>query len=355
MDNTKLLSPPPDDLLLARYLAGESTPSEDLQIAQWGAQHIAHSTWLAEAAASWQLLSVTQQQPQQHIEAMRARMLTAISALDTTSVDRPDTKADLAVERENNRVERRFEGRRWSLPKWNVASYLAVAGLVVVVGLWSTLKPEIQQNTYSGTSVYTTPKGQRASVTLPDGSEVILNAGSRLEVPGDFAMGNRVVDLSGEGLFTVAHNSGRPFTVTAGPSTTRVLGTRFSVRHYEEDSVATIAVHDGKVAVDTVVLTAQRQVRMSAQGFSPVMPISPEQFSFVEGRLVLNNVMFREAIPDLNRWYDIEIRLGDAALEALPLTLETTGGSVMDLQRILEVAFSLRVERTANILTIFSK
>src|SRR6185503_5173686 len=77
-------------------------------------------------------------------------------------------------------------------------------------------------------ATFETALGERATVTLPDGSTVQLNSASRVRV--DYSMSSRVITLErGEAFFTVAHNADRPFWVTSGKGWVRAVGTAFDV------------------------------------------------------------------------------------------------------------------------------
>lgn len=204
-------------------------------------------------------------------------------------------------------------------------------------------------------STYTTGNGQRATITLPDGSTVVLNVASRLEVPTDYAAGHRVVQLVGEGLFTVLPHSGTPFTVIAGSVTARVLGTSFVVRHYPADTTATVVVREGKVAVRSMVLTAARQLVVSRTGMMRVGQADPSQFSFVTGVLSFDGVPLRDAIVVLDRWFDADVRLGDTALGARQVSGGFTAGSLSDLTESLELMFNARVVRDGRVLTVYPR
>ena len=198
--------------------------------------------------------------------------------------------------------------------------------------------------------------GGRANITLPDGSTVALDVASRLEVPPDSATGPRTGRRTGEGIFTVTHHSGTPFTVIAGSVTARVLGTSFVVRHYAADSLTTVAVRDGKVAVRSVVLTAERQVTIDRVRIGYVQPMKPAQFSFAAGVLTLDGVPFPAAIAELDRWYDADIRLGDPALAARRKSLLSEKmGSLADLSDILAQMFDVRVVRNGRVLTLYPR
>ncbi|QJB33839.1 FecR domain-containing protein [Chitinophaga oryzae] len=91
--------------------------------------------------------------------------------------------------------------------------------------------------------------GATRQITLPDSSEVTLNAGSTLRIAAHFGRHNRTVTLDGEAFFVIHPDPAHPFRVEHGPLTTTVLGTAFNVRSYPGGENATVAVTSGKVQV----------------------------------------------------------------------------------------------------------
>jgi ferric-dicitrate binding protein FerR (iron transport regulator) len=262
--------------------------------------------------------------------------------------------------------------------------------------------------------VYATGKVHPAALTLPDGNTVVLNVGSRLEVPVNYLAGNHVVRLSmGEALFSVVHHAGNPLTILAGSTMTRVLGTRFAVRHYQTDMSTTVAVAEGKVMVDDAVVTTRHSIEVSNTGIIQLHPTGPSQFSFaigVQARdsiwmfgnllrlepipqierdkmewtlyssrtrmtrvrdssrcgagpeenpcgdvLMLEQMRLSKAIPKLDRWFGVNIRLGDSTLRDVSLAAQFAKGSVTDLAAVLEIMYNVRVVRDGRTLTLYSK
>ncbi len=230
-----------------------------------------------------------------------------------------------------------------------------VLGAILLIATWRASAYRLTTAMAAHASIYTTANGERATITLPDGSTVVLNVASRLEVPGDFAAGNRALRLSGEAMFTVVPASGAPFTVRAGSSMARVLGTRFVVRHYSTDSVTSLAVQDGKVAVGSTVVTAAQQALVPRQGLPIVTAVPPSRFTFATSVLTLEGQRLIDAIPELNRWYDADIRLGDIDLDARRVGGQFVAGSLGDLTKILAMTLGVRVERNGQILTLYSR
>src|SRR5690606_26455782 len=98
---------------------------------------------------------------------------------------------------------------------------------------------------------YVNPNGKRAIITLPDSSKVTLDGGSVLYFPEEFSSHKRQVILKGEAFFEITSDAERPFEVLAKGTVTRVLGTSFNMKAYEEDDQLSVAVVTGKVRVET--------------------------------------------------------------------------------------------------------
>jgi transmembrane sensor len=86
-------------------------------------------------------------------------------------------------------------------------------------------------------------------VVLSDGSEVLLQPFSEIEIIENFGRSAREVQLKGEAFFDVKRNPELPFVVYSNEVVTKVLGTSFNVRAYEKDQEITVAVKTGKVSV----------------------------------------------------------------------------------------------------------
>jgi len=202
---------------------------------------------------------------------------------------------------------------------------------------------------------YATGAGELAIVRLADGSRVTLSVGSQLDVPADYAQGNRTLTLNGEAQFQVVAAAGAPFIVKSGTVTTQVLGTTFVVRHYSGDGTTTVAVRDGKVALGATVLSARQQV-VVGPGITPVVsPVDDARFAFTDGVLALDNVALRHAIPDLHRWYGADVRLGDSLVARNVVTGRFKGGAPANLKSILELTFDARVVQQGKTLILYSR
>lgn len=95
----------------------------------------------------------------------------------------------------------------------------------------------------------TNPNKRNKMVVLPDGSTVILQKGSKLKYFDSYNAHNREVYLSGEAFFEVVKNPKKPFLVFTKDIVTKVLGTSFTVKAFDNDKEVKVMVKTGKVNV----------------------------------------------------------------------------------------------------------
>ncbi|NRF41970.1 FecR family protein [Pedobacter foliorum] len=117
----------------------------------------------------------------------------------------------------------------------------------------------------NGYNVIETPKGGQYQVTLPDGTGVWLNAASTLKYPVVFAGGERKVELNGEAYFEVAHNKKLPFRVVSNHQTVEVLGTHFNINSYQEEGIQKTTLLEGSVKVSVLKSTSILKPGQQAQ------------------------------------------------------------------------------------------
>lgn len=168
------------------------------------------------------------------------------------------------------------------------------------------------------------PDGSKCLVTLEDGTRVWLNARSTLRYPVKFAAGERRVELSGEGLFDVTHDPEHPFVVEAGKATMTVRGTKFNVRDFDDEGMASTTLLEGCVEVGnrsgkvTLEPGMQSRTRGAAEALD-VREVDPAAYTaWTEDKIAFYNADLEEVLADIRRWYRVEIRVNvDPAQYAL--------------------------------------
>lgn len=133
------------------------------------------------------------------------------------------------------------------LMKWAAVALLFLAcGALLLIGIRYLTPLSLSLATYE----IDVPNGSKSHITLPDGSQVWLNAGSKLSYDAQYGKKTRDLYLSGEGYFVVAKNPLIPMTVHTSKATIKALGTEFNVKAYpDEDKIETLLV-EGSVVVE---------------------------------------------------------------------------------------------------------
>ena len=207
-----------------------------------------------------------------------------------------------------------------------------------------------------------TPAGQRARLVLQDGTEVWLNAKSKLVYPSRFEGKSRNVTVEGEAFFKVAKDSVKPFIVSAGEVEMKVLGTQFNVYSYPETGYVETSLLEGAVKVfftgkerEGVVLKPNQQVTVSGEEMK-VEPIArKEHFLWREGIYAFENEPLIHILKKLELYYDVRIIVEDSSLFKDTYTGKfRQRDSLDDIFRVLQRIRNFKVERDTehNIVTL---
>lgn len=185
------------------------------------------------------------------------------------------------------------------------------------------------------------PVGSQTRLHLPDGTFVILNAGSHITYPQNFGVEARFVKLQGEGYFEVAHNAQMPFRVQAKDLEVRVLGTKFNFRDYPEDKKASVSLLEGKVALNNllkkeaemILSPNERVVLDKLHGTMVKESIETASIEWTEGRLTFQEMPLSEVAEVLERHYGMRITFADDSLKAVRLCgdFQVTEQSLQDI------------------------
>ncbi|MBX6331551.1 MAG: FecR domain-containing protein [Gemmatimonadaceae bacterium] len=339
--------------LLDRYLAGDCSPAEAERVARWLGRDPEHGLLVdaLRASADEAAPSPTSWDVERMWEATRTRGLRAAGA------PRPRRSRAMRLDALHGRTP--------------VVLRVAAAILIAIAAglLWETARaPGGRRPAAAPWREYATTRGQRADFDLPDGTHVHLNVDSRLRVPPDYGVRARDVALDGEALFDVRHDAAAPFRVHAGRVTAEDIGTRFVVRAYPTDRDAMVVVAEGAVALaparpagDTTpahparatVLRRGDLARVSGAGaLTTERGVAVGAYlAWADGRLVLQRVPLREALPQLARWYDLDFRLADDSIGRLLVTATFDDAPPGEALQLLALSLGVRYERRGTVVT----
>lgn len=208
------------------------------------------------------------------------------------------------------------------LPRW---SYAVAAGLALIFGYMFLFDQTID---------YTTGYGEQLALVLPDESEVILNAKSKLGYKKKNWEKERIVNLEGEAYFKV--NKGGTFTVATSDGSVTVLGTEFTVN--SDENVFEVICYEGKVKVRLGVLekviTAGEAVRF-VRAEMEEWTFTSEGPSWTQGESSFNNAPLSQVVKALEEQFNITINTEDITKK-----IRFTGSFTHDnLQKALRTVF----------------
>jgi transmembrane sensor len=196
------------------------------------------------------------------------------------------------------------------------------------------------------------PRGQEAKVRLPDGSRVVLAPESKLRYPRSFGDRSRELHLEGMGYFEVVRDPERPFIVHAGRGVAQVLGTRFVVRAYPDAKRVEVAVTRGKVALRADSIPLNRAVgltrgqvgRLGSDGVAERVKGSAarQYLHWMDGQPAIQDLPLSEALADIERWYDVELAVGDSQLASRRITTTMERSSLDETLAVIALALDAR-------------
>lgn len=213
-------------------------------------------------------------------------------------------------------------------------------GSLATQGSTAILKQQDQVTYQSGSSnngeilynTISTPRGGQFHVTLPDGTNVWLNAASSIHFPTQFNGSQRKVSVSGEAYFEVRKDPTKPFIVAITPSPlgegrgeVEVLGTHFNVNAYSDENNINTTLLEGSIKFTN---NAQR-LTQNAERNTNVVVLKPGQqailnndadkasvvnsndanasISWVKGVFHFEKANLGNVMRQLSRWYDVQV------------------------------------------------
>ena len=147
-----------------------------------------------------------------------------------------------------HRVIDKQESKTFILPSWVKSAAAVILVLITAGSLFALTNRDNTPTLYSKVEAM---RGQKSSITLPDGTSVILNSESSIMYGTDYNNSNRTVELQGEAYFDVKQNQTLPFTVKAGDLSITAKGTAFNVRAYLDENYISTTLTEGKVEIKT--------------------------------------------------------------------------------------------------------
>lgn len=332
-----------------KWLSGKTTESENKKWQQW----------LNESSLNRQLFN-------------EAQHLWKIAQFQNSKL--PDVKNELhkLLEKINKpyvysieEYRKREHKRKTSWSRWGI--FVAAASIIFAILLQFNFHTKSHRKIlYHEVS---TDYGQRVKITLPEGSQIILNANSTLKYPGDWSeVSEKHFELKGEAYFLVTKKvqPENKFIITTVDGNIQVVGTRFVV--YERGQGTRVVVEEGKVAVapsDTVSLEKQARRMVLTPGHLIEFRKGSEQLkvrrvdilpyiTWWKDKLILNETPFQEIIKRLEETYGVKIVVKNKTLLKRTLSGSIENRNLEVITEALAKALRIPFKRRGQII-IFGK
>jgi transmembrane sensor len=226
---------------------------------------------------------------------------------------------------------------------------------------------------------YACKQGERKSFMFPDGTQVILNAGSEIQLNDHYGKQTRDVYLKGEAFFEVQHNKQVPFIVHTTSMDVKALGTAFNVKSYNNETKTEAVLIRGLVEVTLkkennrkVLLHPEEKVLCTDHSLKKetavagagknnpdqaiVQRVKPDNGNYKELAWVHNNLAFEdepfeEIALQLNRWYNVNIQFTSNDIKQYHFTATFKKEKIEQVLEILKASkkFNYRIEGDGTI------
>jgi len=359
-------------LLVSLQLSGEATPAElsELEMLKQqdpllaGRAAVMERIWCADSA---DIETIGTAMPfDRHLQRLSNHLGSPVLQFDEEPEINPPAKS----------------GSMRFLHKWWWLSGTVAAALVLIVLLVHTdpkdnpASPKIAANTVS------TRPGSKSKIQLPDGTQVWLNADSKLEYSGDFSGRLREVKLSGEAYFDVVKDKSRPFIIHTSRVQIKVLGTAFNVRSYPSDKTTETALIRGSVEITLngqpdrkVILKPNEKAVIDNASAELNIPGNPRAIKeketmlvsavhldkkdqevyetmWVKNKLAFDETPFDDMIAEIERWYNVTIIVKNKSLSAGTYTVTFENKTLDEVLEGLQFSAHFQYQLKDGVVTI---
>ena len=260
---------------------------------------------------------------------------------------------------------------------FSVATILATIVIVGIFGYKNSFSKDSFKQIIAG-------KGVRKLLTLPDGTKVWLNADSRLSYdPAMTEVKERLVTLTGEAFFEVAHDKLHPFIINANKITVKVLGTAFNIKAYPGDAKCETTLIRGSVELTVNDGSKQKFILKPSEKIAlidedddnktkendhlrkgktllieNIVPVAAEdgeyipETSWTENRLVFENETLEEIALKLERWYNVKIRIENPEATDYHFTGPFTNETIEQVLTAMQLIKPFKFKINSNDITI---
>lgn len=205
-------------------------------------------------------------------------------------------------------------------------------------------------------------RGQKSSVTLPDGSRVMINSASTISYTSDYNVKERNVFLSGEAYFDVASNADIPFVVHADKVSVTALGTEFNVKAYAEDPYVVTTLVEGGVRTEAgtqyELLTRAQEASYNKEA-DVLLAYDVKDISravpWIRNELLFENESLADIAVTLERMYNVTIVFEDEAAKGYSYTGLIRNNSLQNVLELISSTSPVGYKMNSGIIRFYMK
>lgn len=247
---------------------------------------------------------------------------------------------------------------KWKRVIASASAVLAAAVILFMCMLWSrpseNAAPEIFE--------IVAERGQKSSVTLPDGSRVMINSASTISYTSDYNVKERNVFLSGEAYFDVASNADIPFVVHADKVSVTALGTEFNVKAYAEDPYVVTTLVEGGVRTEAgtqyELLTRAQEASYNKES-DVLLAYDVKDISravpWIRNELLFENESLVDIAVTLERMYNVTIVFEDEAAKGYSYTGLIRNNSLQNVLELISSTSPVGYKMNSGIIRFYMK
>jgi transmembrane sensor len=322
-------------LLVSLQLAGEATPAELEELSTYLQQHPEKGLQVEIVRNMWK--------KEQHLAGDKVKSFDKHLQRLSSHLSQPVMQYETETEPAEELVQKPRSMYRWLLPAVSVAAAVVLFFLIIIPGNENS-DPAVKPS--PGNTVATKP-GSKSQITLPDGTQVWINADSKITYDQHFPGKYREVYLTGEAYFDVVRDTTRPFIIHTRSIDVRVLGTSFNVRSYPNEKTTETALIHGTVEVtlhnnpaqkiimkpneklvvnneDSMTVTEKKKITTA----EPTLTLGKIRYNkndssssvetmWVSNKLAFENETFEKMAIEMERWYNVSFHIKNEQMKNL--------------------------------------
>ena len=248
--------------------------------------------------------------------------------------------------------------QKFVLPGW--AKTVAAVALIVLMAVSAAIYFRSNQPNMIQYAEIGALRGQKASVTLPDGTKITLNSESTLKYSTNYNQSDRAVELVGEAYFEVAKNKKIPFVVKAGKLEIEAKGTAFNIKAYPTDNSISTTLTEGKIEVKTpvdvlnMIPNERMEYNNTDQTFRKLTLTDAEgSIGWLNDELSFENATLAEVVANFSRIYNIDIRFASESIKEQRFTGKINNNSLLSVLRIISLTSPIRFEQKDSVVILY--